>query len=151
MRRSELDLNARLWTLPGARTKNGHAHTVPLTAAALQLIPDGERDEVFETSPIAVSRIINRNQLKFGIASFCAHDLRRSAISQMAELGVSPIVLGHVANHRSTTKADVTLAVYSRYTYEREKREALNLWAERLDAIVNIGPAHILPMTARHA
>jgi hypothetical protein len=54
----------------------------------------------------------------------------------MARLGVAPIVLGHVANHRTTTRAGVTLAVYSQYTYGEEKRAALNLWAERLQAIV---------------
>ena len=45
----------------------------------------------------------------------------------MAELGVSPIVLAHVINHRSVTKAGVTLAVYSHYS-AKEKREALELW-----------------------
>ena len=40
----------------------------------------------------------------------------------MARLGVAPIVLGHVANHRTTTRAGVTLAVYSQYTYDKEKR-----------------------------
>ena len=54
----------------------------------------------------------------------------------MARLGVAPIVLGHVANHRTTTRAGVTLAVYSQYTYNTEKRAALDLWAERLAAIV---------------
>ena len=37
----------------------------------------------------------------------------------MARLGVAPIVLGHVANHRTTTRAGVTLAVYEQYTYGR--------------------------------
>jgi integrase len=153
MRHSELDLAARLWTLPGTRTKNGHPHSVPLTDAALRLIPalDG-RDAVFETPVAAVSRIINRTQPRFGIAPWSAHDLRRTAISQMAELGVQPIVLGHVANHRTTTKAGVTLAVYSRYTYEREKREALSLWADRLTAIVSgETAARVLSLGARHA
>ena len=54
----------------------------------------------------------------------------------MARLGVAPIVLGHVANHRTTTRAGVTLAVYSQYTYGAEVRAALDLWAERLQAII---------------
>jgi hypothetical protein len=41
-----------------------------------------------------------------------------------------------LANHRSVTKAGVTLAVYQQYTYTKEQREALNLWAERLAVIV---------------
>ena len=42
---------------------------------------------------------------------------------------MAPIVLGHVINHRSVTKAGVTLAVYSQYDYSKEKREALELWS----------------------
>jgi integrase len=73
---------------------------------------------------------------RFGIASWSAHDLRRTALTGMARLGVAPIVLGHVANHRTTTRAGVTLAVYSQYTYDKEKRAALDLWGSRLAEIV---------------
>ena len=64
----------------------------------------------------------------------------------MARLGVAPIVLGHVANHRTTTRAGVTLAVYSQYTYDKEKRAALDLWADRLSAIVSGSAAEVIPM-----
>ena len=50
-------------------------------------------------------------------------------------------------NHRSVTKAGVTLAVYSHYTYDSEKRQALDLWADRLAAIVGTGAAKIAPLT----
>ena len=69
----------------------------------------------------------------------------------MAELGVSPIVLGHVINHRSVTRAGVTLAVYQQYDYAKEKRQALDLWADRLKAIVGEGGAKVLPIEARMA
>ena len=76
-------------------------------------------------SPAAVARTIlraneiseERPQGRFGIAPWSAHDLRRTALTGMARLGVAPIVLGHVANHRTTTRAGVTLSVYSQYTY----------------------------------
>ena len=61
---------------------------------------------------------------RFGIAHFTAHDLRRTAVSKMAELGVAPIVLGHIINHRSITKAGVTLSTYQQYDYAKEKRQA---------------------------
>jgi hypothetical protein len=56
-------------------------------------------------------------------------------------------VLGHIANHRSVTKAGMTLSVYVQHTYEPEKRQALELWADRLQAIV-IGEAaaEVLPL-----
>jgi integrase len=66
-----------------------------------------------------------------------AHDLRRSALTGMAKLGVQPIVLGHIANHRTTTKAGMTLSVYIHHAYEREKRAALELWADRLQGIIS--------------
>jgi integrase len=154
MMRSELDLTAREWRLPGTRTKNGHAHVVPLSDLAIKLIKEsmaaaGEGHPIFpcggsSLSPVAVARTILRaNEItegrplgRFGIAPWSAHDLRRTALTGMARLGVAPIVLGHVANHRTTTRAGVTLAVYSHYDYAKEKRAAVDLWAERLTGIV---------------
>ena len=61
------------------------------------------------------------------------------------KLGVQPIVLGAVINHVSVTRAGITLGVYQQYDYEREKAEALRLWADRLAGIVGAG-AKVLPM-----
>ncbi|HMF25893.1 MAG TPA: integrase arm-type DNA-binding domain-containing protein [Pseudolabrys sp.] len=161
---AELDLKAAEWRLPGARTKNGHAHIVPLSELAISIIkplvpagggflfPCGGETSL---SAIAVARTILRaNETsqdrplgRFGIASWSAHDLRRTALTGMARLGVAPIVLGHVANHRSTTRAGVTMAVYAQYAYDREKREALRLWAERLESIAS-GGAKVIPIRA---
>lgn len=164
---SELDPRAREWRLPGARTKNAHAHIVPLSDFALAIIkplmpadgvgylfPCGEKS----LSPVAVARTILRaNEItkenpmgRFGIAPWSAHDLRRTALTGMARLGIAPIVLGHVANHRSTTRAGVTLSVYSHYTYDKEKRQALDLWAERLDVIL-AGSATTVTLIKRRA
>jgi integrase len=148
MVRAELDLTAREWRLPGGRTKNGHAHVVPLSDFAIEIIEEaladaGGEGAVFpcgrgSLSPVAVARTILRanDAGRFGIAPWSAHDLRRTVLTAMARLGVAPIVLGHVANHRTTTRAGVTLAVYSQYTYNKEKRAAIDAWAERLRNIV---------------
>jgi integrase len=161
--RSELDLKAREWRLPGSRTKNGHAHVVPLSHLAIKIIKEamadaGEGKPIFpcgdgSLAPAAVARTILRaNETdRFGIASWSAHDLRRTTLTNMARLGVAPIVLGHIANHRTTTRAGVTLAVYSQYTYDKEKRAALDLWAERLSAIVGGAAAKIAPLRNRKA
>ena len=101
---------------------------------------------------MAVARTVLRAQARFGIAQWSAHDLRRTAITNMARLGIPPIVLGHVANHRTTTKAGVTLGVYAHHDYASEKRQALDLWAGRLSAIVSSTSAQSIPMSeARHA
>jgi integrase len=160
MTRAELDLKAREWRLPASRTKNANAHVVPLSDMALGIIKEamadaGEGSPVFpcgksSLSPVAVARTILRanDTERFGIPAWSAHDLRRSALTGMARLGVAPIVLGHVANHRTTTRAGVTLAVYAQYTYDKEKRAALDLWADRLKAITGTGTT-VVPLRGR--
>jgi integrase len=157
MVRPELDLKAREWRLPASRTKNAHAHVVPLSDLAIEIIQEamaeaGKGAPVFGLAPVNVANMIRRANVagRFKIADWTAHDLRRTALTGMARLGIAPIILGHVANHRSTTRAGVTLAVYAQYAYDREKRAALDLWAERLIAIVGAGrPAIVLPYGRR--
>jgi integrase len=139
MHQSELDLRHAVWNIPGARTKNGYAHSVPLSKMALEIIKD----------PVEVSRAhvtdTIRDHLQLGFPRWTAHDLRRTALTGMAKLGVAPIVLGHVANHRTTTKAGMTLSVYVHHAYEKEKRAALDLWADRLRGIIS-GGAEVVSM-----
>jgi integrase len=103
LRPSEIDLTRKVWMIPAERSKNGHAHTVPLSEMALRLLPQGG----FGVSKNVISDIVWRYQIVED--RWTAHDLRRTALTGMAELGVAPIVLGHVANHRTTTKAGMTL------------------------------------------
>jgi integrase len=98
MERSELDLTARIWLLPGARTKNTHPHSVPLSDLAISIIEEAIADaddsyRLFDLPPVAVARFVGRAQTKFGIPPWTPHDLRRSALTQMAALGVAPIEL----------------------------------------------------------
>jgi integrase len=161
----ELDLRQATWTISASRTKNSFEHVVPLSALAIDLIeealaaagcdakflfpnPDGDGS----LPAAAVARTITRAHQsteaqphgRFGIAHWTAHDLRRTAVSIMAEMGVAPIVLGHIINHRSVTKAGVTLAVYSHYDYAKEKRAALELLADRLSAIAKTAPPTVI-------
>jgi integrase len=156
MRRAELDLKQALWSLPGSRTKNGHPHSVPLSDEAIGIIKealaDADKTFVFPSGDAAmharaVAKTIARAteaskdhpKGRFGLTPFTAHDLRRTALTGMARLAVAPIVIGHVANHRTTTKAGMTLAVYVQHQYEKEKRGALELWAGRLAGIIGGG------------
>jgi integrase len=156
MQLSEIDFRSRVWIIPSARSKNKYAHSVPLSVAAISVIEearaDARADVLFPDNvgkgslrADAVSKTITKAQERIGIAHWTAHDLRRTAVTGMAKLGVPPIVLGHIINHRSVTKAGVTLSVYSHYDYVKEKREALELWADWLSGIVASGAA-VIPM-----
>jgi integrase len=157
MTRQELHLRDREWHLPGNRTKNKTPHIVPLSDMAASVITDaleaGGAGALFPICGVTVSAMISlaNKRGQFGIPHWTIHDLRRTALTGMARLGVAPIVLGHVANHRTTTRAGVTLAVYQQYTYAAEKRAALDLWADRLSAIVGGTGADVVPLGRKAA
>jgi hypothetical protein len=44
------------------------------------------------------------------------------------------------------THGGVTMSVYAKYDYGREKRQALDLWSERLTGIIGKTAANVLPM-----
>ena len=109
---AELDLtpSAPVWKIPGARTKNGEAHRVPLSDLALRLIAEARalaRDDVWlfpnpsndgPLHPHAATRALERARPKIGLDDFRVHDLRRTAATKMEELGVPPHVISHVLN-----------------------------------------------------
>lgn len=164
MTADELDLDQRLWTIPAARSKNKREHAVPLSDMAVRIIRDQLADNsalaerkgreapafVFpgpgaraSVTGAAIAKAIKREEVAkrgvatiMGVAPWTAHDLRRTAATCMEEIGVSPFVIGHVLNHVSATKASITSRVYARYTYDAEKRDALDRWAARLDGIL---------------
>lgn len=147
----ELELNdiAPTWVIPGRRTKNREPHRVPLSPLALELIADaralaGESRWLFPSpsgdcamDPHAATRALGRARESIGLPDFRIHDLRRTAATRMEEMGVPPHVISQILNHVSVSKATITKKVYSRYTYEKEKREALAGWASRLERIVS--------------
>jgi integrase len=142
---AELDLANGIWTIPAERSKNKHSHTVPLTGAALAVIREAIADAggscpfVFPGKDRAHTPDDATLAGRFGMPHWTAHDLRRTVVSGMGKLGIPPIVRGHIINHRSVTKAGVTLGVYDHYSYAEEKREALAKWEQHLLAITS-GP-----------
>jgi integrase len=157
MSRDEFDFAKSIWTIPSWRSKNGHAHRVPLTDMALGIIkaalarasteflfPGYGKDDAMKSS--SVGKAVRRSREQLGMEHWTAHDLRRTAATGMADLGVPPHVIGHVLNHRAVTQSSVTDQVYNRYTYDREKREALEKWSANLAALVSGGAAEVIAL-----
>jgi integrase len=64
------------------------------------------------------------------------HDLRRTAASGMAALGVRLPVIEKALNHKSGSFRGI-VGVYQRHEYAVEKRDALVRWADHVDALVS--------------
>ena len=152
MRRSEIDGE---WSIiPKERSKNGKAHRVPLSPLAKRLIANASGDDLLfpssrkkgpngEQIPIearAITNAITKNrnrkvndELIFDMPRFCTHDLRRTAATKIAELGVPRFDIAKVLNHSDSA----VTAVYDRYAYDSEKKKALLKWGRRLQAILD--------------
>ena len=151
MTEDELDLAKGIWIIPASRAKNGSQHVVPLTAMALALIKEARATAVLGRlfpglNSVKVGQQIIRYRDRLPVSDWAAHDLRRSVCTHLAKMGVPTLHIGAVANHRQVTKAGVTLTHYVQHDYAKEKREALDLWADKLAAIVNGGAAEVIPM-----
>lgn len=142
MRWSEVDFDAKTWVIPGSRAKNGHCHVVPLNDFALSMLREVPRfvdtDLVFTTthnSPLSgFTKMRRRISERSQTSDWRIHDLRRTAASGMASATVDPHVIEKILNHVGSTMSTVALT-YNRYGYDFEKRQALNLWGERLNEL----------------
>lgn len=59
--------------------------------------------------------------------------MRRTAATQMTSSGIPRLTVKRILNH---IEKDVTL-IYDRYSYDKEKREALEAWGKRLSILVS--------------
>jgi integrase len=160
---SEVDFDAKQWALPPLRTKNKRPHTLPLSSAALDLLsalprvegrgglvfPAGHlRRKTRSEGPAPVSGFtVLKQRLDRSIAELAEaegsaplaqwglHDLRRSAASGMAKLGVSLHVIERCLNHASGSFGGI-VGVYQKYKFEDEMRRAMGAWAAHVERLV---------------
>ena len=137
--------------LPAARTKNARSHIIPLSdpaKAVLANLQRGSRTFVFgrtDTGFQGWSRAKAELSQRASMDDWNVHDIRRTVATRMAELGVQPHIVEAVLNHVSGHKGGVA-GIYNRATYDKEKRESLNLWGEHVMALVEGRKAVVVPM-----
>jgi integrase len=151
MRWDELDFETRLWTLPPARTKNNQPHEVPLSKAALAVLQSVPRvaDSPFVLTnggPSPASGYSKGKRrldalLPADMPPWRLHDLRRTAASGMARLGINLPVIEKVLNHASGSFAGI-VGVYQRHSFADEKRHALEAWGNFVAALAEGKPAN---------
>lgn len=151
MRWQEVDLDKRVWTIPGERTKNGKTHDVALADLAVAILGARKRggDFVFpsvrpnkknagKTAASGYSKAKSKLDAAMGeVKPWLLHDLRRTVTWQMADLGVPPHVADKVLNHQAGTISGVA-ATYNRFAYKAEQREALLKWEARLRTLTKV-------------
>jgi integrase len=149
MRWDEVSKAENVWVLPASRSKNGKAHTVHLSEAAMAVLRSvphlDECELVFPATrvrrktedgitppalPISgFSTAKRRLDEVCGVVNWTLHDLRRSFATHCTErLGQSPVVVDKILNHQSGSVRGIA-AVYQRGAYLDERRRAMEAWA----------------------
>ena len=136
MRWSELSDDFTVWSLPPQRTKNKRPHVVFLPPLAREIVASVPRianaEHLFTTTGTTPISGFSKFKAQLDDAMetnepWRVHDLRRTCVTGMAELGVQPHVIEAVVNHVSGHKGGVA-GVYNRAAYAPEKKAALELW-----------------------
>ena len=139
---AEIDSKKLLITLPRERVKNDRSHEIPLSPQAVALIealPRLSDRYVFSLGggPInGFGKFKERLDKLCGVEDFTLHDLRRTAASGMARLGVGLPVIEKVLNHVSGSFAGVA-GIYQRHDFAGEKRRALEAWGNHVATITS--------------
>ena len=61
------------------------------------------------------------------------HDLRRTLTTGISKLGFNRLVQDKVINHKDSSVG----GIYDRHDYAKEKQQALEAWARKLDEIIH--------------
>ena len=69
------------------------------------------------------------------LAPWRIHDLRRTIATGMERLGIRLQVVEALLGHIAGSRAGV-VGIYQRYTYDEEKRVAVEKWAEHISTLV---------------
>jgi integrase len=148
------EIEGGVWTIPKERIKNGRTHRIPISPAVHDLLgrmrehPERPMRElpanyVFPSarygylSSCVLRNATQRLNASGALASFSAHDLRRTCATGLRRLGVGREVVGRILNH---TPQSVTM-VYDRYDQMAEMKDALDKWGEQLVTVTSIREA----------
>jgi integrase len=155
MRWSEIHQDDRVWQIPGSRSKNDKPHTVHLSALAIEiigLVPTiTGQDLLFsgngKTPASGFSSAKDRLDalMEAEDRAWTLHDLRRTATTGMARLGIAPHVADRVLNHQAGTIRGVA-AIYNRFEYLDERKAALEAWGRFVDALVRPVPSNVVQL-----
>lgn len=155
----EFDLDGGVWVLPKQRQKTGgddgaKDFVIPLTPYAIEslnelrlyigksdyLFPAKRRTEKLTLSPNTINWALK--EIAHGVAHFSVHDLRRTARTHLAKLGILPHVAERYLNHKLPGINDT----YDTYDYLDERRAAMGIWGAKLKALEAGEAFNVVPL-----
>ena len=154
---ADFDLDAGVWHLRAPRTKTQASLDIPLVEPVIAWLKElrvfacgdehlfparrrihlkegvARRNRFEHVSPDTLNVALKRLPLK-GVEHFTVHDMRRTARTQMAALGIDRFVAERALNH----KIRAVEGIYDQHDYFDERKVALGMWASLLAAFARV-------------
>jgi integrase len=153
----KLDSDRPVWIIRGdtldrgrvieGRTKNGKEQRVPLSRQAAELFKSAKLPFDVKRADSITGAMVD---LKLGAT---VHDLRRTLATWLGEQGVLPDVIDLILNHAPKAQ-DITRRHYNFAKLEPAVRNALQAWADHVEALVSSEKAiaeNVVPLRAQGA
>jgi integrase len=152
-----------LWTLPPDRSKNKKERLTPLTGRARQIVEAAlerrPKGALFRTA--YTDRALESSDLGHALKKrplpcpdFNTHDLRRTVVKEMDELGIPLDTIAMTVGHQRGSKDTRTLVRHYAQAVPMERIESgLKAWDSRLDTIIaeRSDSTNVLPMKRKSA
>lgn len=139
--RGELNLTKRTWVLPAARHKAvDRDHERPLSSQALALLARcpqiADEDRVF--GGFDLTRVVDRVRKRMGGENWEPRDLRRTAATLLAGIGVAESTISRILGHSQPDKEVPRITgVYVRWSHMERMRDALDRLGSWVDDTVS--------------
>jgi integrase len=145
-----------VWHLPASRTKTGDSLDIPLAPVVVEwlntlrtlasgneyVLPKRRHDPRERVPHVGIDTLnVALQRVKHGLEHFTLHDLRRTARTHLAALGVRREVAERCLGH----KLRGVEGTYDRHDYFKERRTALESWMTLLLAIER-GECNVAPL-----
>jgi integrase len=159
----EVDLDRRTWTTPGHKMKAGKEHVVALSDLAIEVLSEAhERGNgsryVFSCDGInplggfakaraRLDRMIAQVAGK-PLPEWHVHDFRRTLVHGLAAMGIAPHIADKILAHSSGAISG-TAAVYNKFAYLDERRDALAAWGRKIATLIGRQPSNVTPLVAK--
>jgi integrase len=157
----EFNLESCVWHLPSERTKTKASITIPLSEPAMACLRElnvlacssdyvlparkSQKRHLPHIGDSTMNMALQAVELNMPeIEHFTVHDLRRTARTHLAGLGVPPHIAEKCLNH----KLKGIEGRYDRYDYFEERKAALNKWADLVEQLEE-GGAEVIPLHER--
>jgi len=135
-----------IWTLPASRSKNKAPRVTPLVGRAREIVEaalaDRPRGPLFRTldwsralTATDIGAALNKRERP--VVHFTTHDIRRTVVSRMDDLGISlDTIAAAIGHQRGTRETRTLIRHYSRPVLDDRIEAALKAWDARLTEII---------------